>query len=206
MSDQQTRIFNATNLENLNLENVDIEHNKSIKKMNNDIQINKETNREINKGTNEEININYDEFLDYEEKKLISLTLASSIEVSEILESKEKSLNIYTKNSIWDMYNGTFLSGRCYCCNKCIFRNDNSWHCLPVISSNKGWKFLEHGNFRICCKLCSIRMGDQNIYAYILEKRLQGPGSKNALEYMKNNPSQLRDRCTTPKSPKIYPR
>jgi hypothetical protein len=36
-------------------------------------------------------------------------------------------------------------------------------------------------------------MGDQNLYAYIKEKNLRGPGVANVREYLSKHPSQAYD-------------
>jgi hypothetical protein len=39
-------------------------------------------------------------------------------------------------------------------------------------------------------------MGNQNLYAFIRDKNLKGPGNKNIAAYFKQNPSQINDKRT----------
>ena len=39
-------------------------------------------------------------------------------------------------------------------------------------------------------------MGDQNLYTYIRDKNMKGPGSKNVNAYFKRHPSQEFDKRT----------
>jgi hypothetical protein len=45
-------------------------------------------------------------------------------------------------------------------------------------------------NLRVSCSGCNLSMGNQNLYAYIRDKKLNGPGYKNIDAYFKKNPSQ----------------
>src|SRR5665647_2449702 len=71
----------------------------------------------------------------------------------------------------------------------------NGWHCSHVVAETKGG-LIEIPNLRTCCVHCNHSMGNCNMYVYIKEKKLNGPGKKNVNKYLKNNPSQVNDSRT----------
>jgi 5-methylcytosine-specific restriction endonuclease McrA len=96
------------------------------------------------------------------------------------------------RNEIWIKYHKESLTGICYCCGNKIHRYNGGWHCSHVIASTKlGPDTID--NLRTCCRTCNLSMGDQNLYAYIKEKKLGGPGCKNVGRHFKQNPSQEND-------------
>jgi len=99
------------------------------------------------------------------------------------------------RNSVWRKYHKDKDTGECYTCGNNIQRYNAGWHCSHVIADSKnGLATIE--NLRTCCGHCNLSMGDQNLYAYISEKQLRGPGSKNINNYFKDNPSQINDKRT----------
>lgn len=96
------------------------------------------------------------------------------------------------RNLVWDKYHHGQDRGVCYCCGVDIDRYHAGWHCSHVKSDAKGG--LENvENMRTCCPHCNLSMGDQNLYAYMLDKGMQGPGVKNIKSYFKQNPDQVGD-------------
>lgn len=99
------------------------------------------------------------------------------------------------RNDVWIKYNGDCDIGVCYACGTQIKRYNYGWHCSHVIADSKnGTETVD--NLRTCCKHCNLSMGDQNLYIYIRDKKLKGPGSKNLKDYLSKHPSQINDTRT----------
>lgn len=99
------------------------------------------------------------------------------------------------RDAVWLKYHGDNEEGICYACNRIIFRDRAGWHCSHVLSENKNGQ-IKVKNMRTCCAGCNLSMGNQNLYAYIRDKNLKGPGSKNVAAYFEKNPSQINDKRT----------
>jgi 5-methylcytosine-specific restriction endonuclease McrA len=99
------------------------------------------------------------------------------------------------RNNVWMTYHGDNSVGVCYCCGTTIQRYNAGWHCSHVISDIKGGQETVD-NLRTCCKHCNLSMGDQNLYVYIRDKGLAGPGSKNVNSYLQRHYSQINDKRT----------
>lgn len=94
------------------------------------------------------------------------------------------------RTAVWNKYNGGGTVGFCYACGTEVQRYNAGWHCSHVIARDKdGPATID--NLRCCCKHCNLSMGDQNMYAYIQQKRLKGQGAKNAKSYFERHPSQI---------------
>lgn len=99
------------------------------------------------------------------------------------------------RNSVWEKYHGNSEKGKCYCCNCKVEKLRCGWHCSHVKSDRKGGQ-TNLDNLRVCCPGCNLAMGDQNLYAYIRDKKLNGPGKKNMEQYFKKYPSERYDKRT----------
>ena len=99
------------------------------------------------------------------------------------------------RDTVWIKYHGNKSEGICYACGNIIQRHHAGWHCSHVLSFNKGGN-LEIDNLRTCCQHCNLSMGNQNLYTYIHDKKLTGPGSKNVYNYLLLHPSQRFDKRT----------
>lgn len=99
------------------------------------------------------------------------------------------------RNGVWSRYHNEKISGHCYCCNTKVQRYNNGWHCSHVIARNKGGETTVD-NMRPCCSTCNLSMGDQNLYVYIRNKKLKGPGALNMIKYLKDHPDQKDDTRT----------
>ena len=99
------------------------------------------------------------------------------------------------RDAVWTKYNGTGNKGTCYCCGTGINRYNAGWHCSHVIALHKNGNSTVD-NLRTCCQHCNLSMGDQNMYTYIKQKRLTGPGVRNVDSYLQLNPSQRHDKRT----------
>ena len=53
---------------------------------------------------------------------------------------------------------------------------------------------MEIENMRVCCVSCNTSMNNQNLYAYIMDKDMKGPGRKNVEEYLNRHPDQCNDK------------
>ncbi len=107
------------------------------------------------------------------------------------IETKKKKQVIPKKirDAVWVKYCGQGDEGICYCCSKKVDRYHAGWQCSHVFSENMGGE-ISVENLRVNCSSCNLSMGNQNLYAYIRDKKLKGPGSKNVDAYFKKNPSQ----------------
>lgn len=99
------------------------------------------------------------------------------------------------RNDVWIKYNGNVDSGICYACGIVIERYNAGWHCSHVISDDKGGP-TNIENLRSCCRHCNLSMGNCNLYTYIRDKKLTGPGSKNVHAYLSRHNSQYNDKRT----------
>jgi len=99
------------------------------------------------------------------------------------------------RKATWMKYHGIKTQGICYCCGKKIERDNAGWHCSHVISDVKGGQ-PKIDNLRTCCQHCNLSMGNQNLYVYILNKKLKGPGSQAAQKYLQYHPDQIGDKRT----------
>ena len=138
--------------------------------------------------------------------------------VSQNETRKRDRISTDVRNAVWVTYHGHNSTGICYCCGIKINRYHaglvhsagrpsgslskldasvpfTGWHCSHVKSDVKnGEEIVE--NLRTCCQHCNLSMGDQNLYVYIQEKELTGPGSKNIRNYLQRHPSQIGDKRT----------
>lgn len=107
------------------------------------------------------------------------------------VETKKKKQAIPKKirDAVWVKYCGNGDEGVCYCCSKKVERYHSGWQCSHVFSENMGGE-ISVDNLRVNCSGCNQSMGNQNLYAYIRDKDLKGPGRKNVDAYFKKNPSQ----------------
>ena len=101
----------------------------------------------------------------------------------------------HVRDNVWIKYNGNGSRGICYACGTKVNRYNAGWHCSHVISDSKGGEETVE-NLRTCCRHCNLSMGDQNLYAYIRDKGLTGPGSRNVKSYLNRHPSQKFDKRT----------
>lgn len=127
-------------------------------------------------------------------------------------KTKKVPIPKHIRNAVWTQYHGERDRGICYCCGTAIQRYNKGWHCSHVIPEAK------HGvisvqNMRTCCPHCNLSMGNQNLYAYIRDRQLTGPGAAHVRTYFQTHTSQIHDTRTnnwtkhgsskhTPKSPK----
>lgn len=88
------------------------------------------------------------------------------------------------KKELWEKYHECETVGECYTCGVKI--DSFEWHAAHVIAFNKGGS-IEIENLRTCCSKCNLRMQDQCLYEYIVEKDLTGPGRDMVEDYFKKN-------------------
>lgn len=117
--------------------------------------------------------------------------------VNKPIEVKKKKQAIPKKirDAVWVKYCGNGDEGVCYCCNEKVKRYKAGWQCSHVFSENMGGE-ISVENLRVNCSSCNLSMGNQNLYAYIRDKKLKGPGSKNVDSYFKKNPSEINSKRT----------
>ena len=120
-----------------------------------------------------------------------------NVEVKNTVETKKKKQTLPKKirDSVWVKYCGNGDKGICYCCSKRVERYHAGWQCSHVHSDSMGGE-VSVDNLRVNCCSCNLSMGNQNLYAYIRDKNLKGPGSKNVDAYFKKNPSQINSKRT----------
>jgi len=139
------------------------------------------------------------------EKLLIKQTLKRSTKQSQehvkpvankVLENHKRDIiPAKVRHDVWLKYHGERSEGMCYCCGITIQRYNAGWHCSHVIADIKGGEEIVD-NMRTCCRHCNLSMGDQNLYIYMKEKGLRGPGTKDMDAYIYLHGSQRGDRRT----------
>jgi len=101
------------------------------------------------------------------------------------------------RDAVWVKYHGNANVGVCYCCGKSINRYNAGWHCSHILSDVKGGEEIVD-NLTTCCPHCNLSMGSQNLYVYMKEHNMQGPGKKNIEKYLKEHPDQINDKRDSP--------
>lgn len=101
----------------------------------------------------------------------------------------------HVRDTVWTTYHQDKIEGLCYACGITVQRYNAGWHCSHVLSDAKGGQEIIE-NLRVCCQHCNLSMGDQNLYTYIRDKHLTGPGSRNVRSYLYRHPSQQFDKRT----------
>jgi len=117
----------------------------------------------------------------------------------EVKKKKKQSIPKEIRDSVWLKYCGDKDEGICYACGRLVFRDRAGWQCAHVIAEKsadgkKGEITIE--NLRVTCSGCNLGCGNGNLYVYIRDKNLKGPGSKNVDAYFKKNPSQINNKRT----------
>ena len=86
---------------------------------------------------------------------------------------------------VWTLYHGKSVTGRCYVCGVRISRD--KWHCAHVVADADGGNPTVR-NLRPSCQHCNLSMGTLNLYWYIQERKMEGPGKENAEKYLRDHP------------------
>ena len=121
-------------------------------------------------------------------RSFISFFWSRFIAPPTITNTKRVQIPVKIRNMTWAAYHGNNKRGVCYACGKNI--DCENWHCSHVISDNANG-IINVSNLRTCCPHCNLSCGKQNLYAFIRDKNLKGPGSRNVNAYMRNNPDQI---------------
>jgi hypothetical protein len=122
-----------------------------------------------------------------------SLMTSDFLDLIEATESKIKigkqriKIENEDRAAVWQSYHGDSIRGICYTCG--IDITPFTCRISHVIPHSKGGSST-FDNLRTCCSCCDTQMADQNLYAYLLEKELLGPGVKNVEAYFNKYPSQ----------------
>jgi hypothetical protein len=101
------------------------------------------------------------------------------------------------REAVWKKYHNDSNTGICYACGITIQRYNRGWHCSHILSDVKGGEEIVE-NMRTCCPHCNLSMGSQNLYVYIKEKELTGPGRKNVEAYLQAHPDQINSKNDRP--------
>ena len=117
------------------------------------------------------------------------------IESKAEIKPKKKAIPKKIRDAVWVKYHGEKDEGICYCCSKRVERYHAGWQCSHVHSEATGGE-ISVENLRVNCQGCNLSAGDQNLYAYIRDKNLKGPGRKNVDAYFKKHPSQINSKRT----------
>lgn len=104
------------------------------------------------------------------------------------------------RDAVWVKYHGEADTGICYCCGKSINRYHAGWHCSHILSDVKGGEEIV-ANLTTCCPHCNLSMGSQNLYVYMKEHNMQGPGKEHIEKYLQEHPDQIGDTRTPTGSP-----
>lgn len=105
--------------------------------------------------------------------------------------SPSKRVSPKMRDQLWYEYYGTSIEGICWACNEVIIQG-SKWHASHVTAASKGGP-TEITNLRPCCQSCNLRMNNQNLYAFIEQQGMNGPGSLQKDEYFKLHPGQRHD-------------
>lgn len=97
--------------------------------------------------------------------------------------------------SVWNKYFSGSKVGVCYCCGARVRRNKGGWHCAHVVADVKGG-LPTVSNLRVTCAHCNLSMGNQNLYAYIYQHGLKGPGAVQVKPHFRLHPKQRTDKRT----------
>ena len=88
---------------------------------------------------------------------------------------KRKATPKRIKNELWVKYHGTSFLGQCYCCGKTIDKlNYHNAHVIPHAHGG----LMTVDNLRTTCAHCNMSCGVKNLYTFIKDKHLKGPGSQ----------------------------
>lgn len=117
------------------------------------------------------------------------------IESKAEVKPKKQSIPKKIRDGVWVKYHGEKDEGICYCCSKKIERY-NAGFCAAHVHSEATGGEISIENLRTTCSGCNLSMGDQNLYAFIRDKNLKGPGRKNVDAYFKKHPSQINSKRT----------
>jgi 5-methylcytosine-specific restriction endonuclease McrA len=88
---------------------------------------------------------------------------------------KRKAIPKRIKEAVWVKYNENRFIGKCYCCGRQI--DKLNYHNAHVVSHKEGG-LITVDNLRPSCMSCNLRMGKKNLYQFIKDNKLKGPGSK----------------------------
>lgn len=108
---------------------------------------------------------------------------------------KKKAIPKKIRDAVWLKYHGDKDEGVCYSCGEKVKRYNAGWQCSHVHSESTGGE-ISVENLRTGCIGCNLSCGDKNLYAFIRDKDLHGPGRKNVNAYFKKNPSQINSKRT----------
>lgn len=126
---------------------------------------------------------------------IVTIQSKQSKQSKEPSDTKRYRIPQEIRNKVWTTYHGEKDTGICYCCGTKIERYHAGWHCSHVVALDKGGPTTVE-NLRTCCQHCNLSMGDQNLYVYIKDKGLNGPGSRNVNNYLLRHSSQINDKRT----------
>ena len=95
------------------------------------------------------------------------------------------------RNEVWLTYNGDRDIGLCYVCGVQIQRYHAGWHNSHVIPAKDKRSTDTVANLRPCCPGCNLSMGTKNLYVFIRDNNLCGPGSQHYQAYFREHPDLL---------------
>lgn len=123
------------------------------------------------------------------------------VKKQEGVKRKKDTIPKKVRDAVWVKYHGDKNVGICYCCGKEIQRYNAGWHCSHILSDVKGGEEIVE-NLTTCCPHCNLSMGSQNLYVYMKENNMQGPGKENIEKYLKEHPDQINDKRDSPNQKK----
>lgn len=88
---------------------------------------------------------------------------------------KRKPIPKKIRTQVWIKYNGPGEYGICYACGRNI--DIYNYHAAHVVSHKDGGKAIVE-NLRPTCAHCNTSCGKKNLYTFIKDKKLKGPGCK----------------------------
>ena len=148
-----------------------------------------------NKNKNNNLNNKNNSIINWVQPENMGCTSTKNETKDNVEIKKKKAISKKIRDATWIKYHGDKDEGICYCCNKKIERYNAGWHCCHVHSEVTGGE-ISVENLRVGCSGCNLSMSDQNLYAFIRDKDLHGPGRKNVNAYFKKHPSQINSKRT----------
>ena len=127
--------------------------------------------------------------------QIINMGCTEAKEQENPAPKKKQAIPKKVRDAVWVKYHNNNDVGNCYCCDKSVERYNCGWQAAHVHSENMGGQ-VTVDNLRVACSGCNMSMGNQNLYAYIRDKNLNGEGRNNVRSYFKKNPSQINSKRT----------
>ncbi len=116
---------------------------------------------------------------------------SSNGEVVGVAPSTSTRIPKKVRSDVWEKYFKNTEEGICYTCGDPVRRYRAGFQCAHVVARSKGGQDIVE-NLRVCCQGCNLEMGTKNLYVYMKERKMNGPGKRNINKYLKAHPECAR--------------